>query len=257
MPNGKGQTVNVLVVGESWVKHVIHIKGFDQFHNSEYEEGAGVFLETLAEAGFDVTYVRAHEVGDRFPTTQEELDAFDVVVVSDVGANTFLLTDEVFQRSERSVNRLHLLAEYVRSGGGLVMVGGYLSFTGIDGKANFGTSPIADVLPVDLLTHDDRMERPEGVIPRVEVSDHSTLAGVSGDWPHLLGYNRLVPRSDSTVIVWCGDDPLLAVREVDAGRVVAFASDLAPHWAPPEFLKWSGYGPLWVSILEWASDGSG
>ncbi len=255
MPNGESPALRVLVVGESWVKHIIHIKGFDQFHNSEYEEGAGVFLRALAEAGFEVSYVRAHEVSSRFPTTNGQLEEYDVVVISDVGANTFLLTDEVFQRSQRSVNRLQLLVDYVRGGGGLVMVGGYLSFTGIDGKANFGSSPIAQVLPVDLLPHDDRVECPQGIVPEVDVPDHPTLGGVSGEWPHLLGYNRLIPRPDSTVVVRCAEDPLLVVRQEGNGRVVAFASDLAPHWAPTEFLEWSGYGPLWQSILEWAAHG--
>jgi uncharacterized membrane protein len=129
--------LRVLVVGESWIKHTIHMKGFDQFHNTSYEEGAGVFLDALDASGFDVTYIRAHEVSSRFPTTMAELEAFDVVVVSDVGSNTFLLCDETFLRSERAVNRLELLADYVRAGGGLVMVGGYLTFTGIDGKGRY------------------------------------------------------------------------------------------------------------------------
>ncbi|WP_308194468.1 glutamine amidotransferase, partial [Pseudonocardia kujensis] len=33
--------LRVLVAGESWIKHTIHMKGFDQFHSTEYEEGAG------------------------------------------------------------------------------------------------------------------------------------------------------------------------------------------------------------------------
>jgi uncharacterized membrane protein len=28
-------------------------------------------------------------------------------------------------------------------------------------------------------------------------------------------------------------------------------SDLAPHWAPPEFVTWAGYGRLWRSLLGW------
>ena len=47
----RGQALNVLVVGESWVKHTVHMKGFDQFQTTEYEEGGGVFLEALREAG--------------------------------------------------------------------------------------------------------------------------------------------------------------------------------------------------------------
>ncbi len=247
--------LRVLVVGESWIKHTVHLKGFDQFHTTEYEEGASVFLEALAASGFEVTYIRAHEISGRFPTTREELDRFDVVVVSDVGANSFLLTDETFLRSERTVNRLSLLADYVEGGGGLLMVGGYMSFTGIDGRARFGMSPLARVLPVEMLPHDDRIEMPEGLVATFDVPDHEALGGTPAEWPALLGYNRLVAKPDATVIARFGDDPLLVVGQAGSGRSVAFAPDLAPHWAPPEFLQWPHYRHLWESVMRWASGG--
>ncbi|MGH2868632.1 MAG: glutamine amidotransferase [Solirubrobacteraceae bacterium] len=246
----------VLLVGESWIKHTVHMKGFDQFHTTEYEEGGGAFLESLAESGVDVTYIRAHEVSNRFPTTQRELAEFDVVVLSDVGANSFLLTDDVFLRSEPSVNRLALVCDYVRDGGGLVMVGGYMSFSGIDGRARFGMSPLADVLPVTMLDHDDRIEVPEGLEAVVELPDHDVLGGTPVEWPVLLGYNRLVAKPHSTVVVRYNDDPLLVVGQAGAGRTVAFAPDFAPHWAPPQFVLWSHYRQLWASIVRWAARAS-
>ena len=243
----------VLMVGESWIKHTVHMKGFDQFHSTEYEEGGGSFLEALEQAGFAVTYIRAHEVSGRFPTTMDELTEYDVVVLSDIGANSFLLTDDVFLRSEASVNRLSLLCDYVRRGGGLLMVGGYMSFSGIDGRARFGMSPLAEVLPVTMLAHDDRIEKPEGVSAHVELADHPVLGGTPSQWPLLLGYNRTVAKEESTVVVRGGEDPLLVVGEVGSGRTVAFASDFAPHWAPPEFVEWEHYAPLWTSIVRWAA----
>lgn len=246
---------SVLVVGESWIKHTIHMKGFDQFHSTEYEEGGGAFLDALSGAGFAVSYVRAHEISGQFPTTREQLDRFDVVVLSDVGANSFLLTDETFLRSERSVNRLALLAEYVENGGGLVMVGGYMSFTGIDGRARYGMSPLAAVLPVEMLDHDDRIEKPEGVSTTVVLPGHEVLEGTPVEWPQLLGYNRVIAKPGSTVLARCDDDPLLVVGQAGSGRTVAFASDFAPHWAPPEFVAWEHYAGLWSSIVSWAGSG--
>jgi uncharacterized membrane protein len=247
-------SLSVLVVGESWIKHTIHQKGFDQFHSTEYEEGAGVFLRALADSGISVTYVRAHEISSRFPKTKESIDAFDVVVLSDVGSNSFLLCDETFLRSERTPNRLSVLADYVQRGGGLVMVGGYMSFTGIDGRARFGMSPLSAVLPVSMLDHDDRIEVPEGLMASVEVPNHPVLGGTPREWPHLLGYNRVVAKPDGTVIAQYRGDPLLVVGSIGAGRVVAFTSDLAPHWAPPEFLSWPHYRQLWTSIITWAGN---
>lgn len=245
--------LNVLVAGESWIKHTIHMKGFDQFHSTEYEEGAGVFLSCLARAGHTVTYVRGHEISSAFPRSAEELQAFDVVVISDIGSNSFLLPDETFLRSEKSPNRLRLVADYVGRGGGLVMVGGYLSFTGIDGKARFGMSPLADVLPVTLLPHDDRVEESNGVKPDVLDLTHPVLGGIPADWPPLLGYNRVVAKPEAAVVARLGDDPLLVVGEYGRGRAIAFTSDLAPHWAPPEFVDWPHYPALWSSILSWAA----
>jgi uncharacterized membrane protein len=246
--------LRVLVVGESWIKHTVHLKGFDQFHTTEYEEGAGVFLGALADSGFTVTYIRAHEVSSRFPKTKESIDEFDVVVLSDVGSNSFLLCDETFLRSERTANRLRVLAEYVERGGGLVMVGGYMSFSGIDGRARFGMSPLAAVLPVSMLNYDDRIEVPEGLIPSVEAPNHPVLGGTSGEWPPLLGYNRVIAKPGSTVVAKSGADPLLVVGSAGSGRAVAFTSDLAPHWAPPEFLSWPHYRKLWASIINWTGN---
>ena len=123
MSDSKAPPLSVLAVGESWIKHTVHQKGFDQFHTTEYEEGAGVFLSALADAGFKVTYIRAHEISSRFPKQKDSIDEFDVVVLSDVGSNSFLLCEETWLRSERTPNRLRVLAEYVEGGGGLVMVG--------------------------------------------------------------------------------------------------------------------------------------
>ena len=36
-------------------------------------------------------------------------------------------------------------------------------------------------------------------------------------------------------------------------RSVAFTSDCGPHWAPPDFVEWEGYGRLWNQIAGWAA----
>ena len=256
MNSESGTSLSVLVVGESWIKHTVHLKGFDQFHTTEYEEGAGVFLAALENAGFDVTYIRAHEVSRRFPATKEYLASFDVVILSDIGSNSFLLCDETFLRSERTTNRLVLLADYVKSGGGLLMVGGYMSFSGIDGRARYQATPLASVLPVTMLDRDDRVEVPEGLTATFPNPEHPALGGTPADWPILLGYNQLKAKPGTTVIAASGDAPLLVVGEVDRGRSVAFASDVAPHWAPNEFMVWPHYAALWSSIVSWAAGGS-
>jgi uncharacterized membrane protein len=102
-----------------------------------------------------------------------------------------------------------------------------------------------------MLSTDDRVERPDGVTP-VVLASHPIVDGLPSEWPAVLGYNQVVPKPDAVVLATCDADPLLVVGEHGRGRTVAFTTDLAPHWAPPGFIQWPSYGPLWSNILRWA-----
>jgi uncharacterized membrane protein len=248
--------MRVLIAGESWMSHTTHVKGFDSFTTSTYAEGAGPMREALATGGHDVTYLPNHVAPTAFPTSAEALRALDVVILSDIGVNTLLMPDSVFVRSQPMANRLTLLESWVREGGGLLMVGGYLTFQGIEAKGAYRGTAVERVLPVDLQAGDDRREHPEGVTPQVDAPDHPVVAGLS-DWPAFLGYNRAAGLKPDAVLVASVDgDPFIAVREVGAGRSAVFASDCGPHWGPPPFLAWSGYGRLWNNLVEWLGKGA-
>jgi uncharacterized membrane protein len=243
--------LSILLVGESWFTYTIHQKGFDAFQTAEYTEGAADFVARLRGAGHEVDYIPAHRVSHDFPAEAAGLRRFDVVLLSDVGSNTFLLSPETFGASRINPNRLEALREYVGDGGALLMIGGYMSFAGIDGKARYGSSPLAEVMPVEVLPVDDRVEVPEGFSAQVLAPHHPAIAGASPPWPPLPGYNRVLPREETDVLVERGGDPIVAVGSYGEGRAGVFTSDLAPHWAPPEFVTWSGYLPLWESLLGW------
>ncbi|UNK70364.1 glutamine amidotransferase [Microbacterium sp. H1-D42] len=243
---------NILLAGESWATTTIHTKGFDTFTTSSYGEGAADFIAAAEAGGHTVDFMPNHVAAEKFPTDADALAAYDVVVLSDIGANTLLLPDSVFTRGERMPNRLQVLADWTRAGGALLMVGGYLTFQGIEGKANYRNTPLAEVLPVVMEIGDDRHETPQGVVPAV-TADHAITRGLSAEWPAILGHHRLTPRSDAEVLVEAGGHPLLVVGDQDAGRVAAFASDMGPHWLPPEFLAWDGFGPLWQQLIGWLS----
>lgn len=244
----------VLLAGESWSTTSIHTKGFDSFVTSVYEEGAQHFIEAMEQAGNEVVFQPNHVASDRFPTSTTELDAFDVVVLSDIGANTLLLPGSVFQRGQRMPNRLQVLADWVRQGGSLLMVGGYLSFQGIEAKANYRATALAEILPVEMEIGDDREEAPQGAVPRV-VADHAATRGLDAEWPYLLGYHRLVAKPTAQTLATVDGRPLLVVDEVGDGRVAAFASDMGPHWLPQEFLAWNGYATLWRQLVGWLARG--
>ena len=41
-----------------------------------------------------------------------------------------------------------MIGDYVRAGGGFAMIGGWMSFGGFHGKAQYAYSPLAKLLPV-------------------------------------------------------------------------------------------------------------
>ncbi|OUE31840.1 hypothetical protein BFL35_03000 [Clavibacter michiganensis] len=176
-------------------------------------------------------------------------------MLSDIGANTLLLPASVFAGGHAAPsNRLRVLADWVRDGGALLMVGGYLSFQGIEAKANYRATPLADVLPVVMEVGDDREETPEGVSP-ASAGQHPISAGLGSEWPAILGYQRFTAKDGAVVIATVGDHPLIVVDDVGAGRVAAVATDMGPHWLPADFIGWDGYGRLWNQLLAWLVDG--
>jgi uncharacterized membrane protein len=246
---------SVLIAGESWITQSTHIKGVDSFTMNSYTEGVGPLLAALKSGGHEVTYMPGHLVPTMFPSTAQELEAFDVVILSDIGANSIQLAPSVFDKFQRGADRLGVLAGWVRAGGALMMVGGYLSFTGFEGKAAFRLTPLAGVLPVDMLAEDDRVERPGGIYATVNAPGHSIVAGVPSEWPHLLGYNKTILKPGSQLVASVGDDPLIAVATVGKGRTAVFTTDCSPHWAPPEFCEdWAGYSILYNNLIEWLVD---
>lgn len=238
----------ILLAGESWTSYTTHVKGFDAFYTSVYEEGAGALIAALEAGGYRVDYLPNHKIPTEFPFAMDELQAYDCLILSDTGSNTLLLHPDTFAKSARKPNRCALIRDYVRAGGALLMIGGYMSFSGVDAKARYGQTAVQEVLPVRCLDYDDRREHPEGVTPAV-LRAHPALANVPGDWPYFLGYNRTLPREGCEVAMTIAGDPFLAFGEFGRGRSAAFASDCAPHWGPESFVNWAGYQPLWNGIV--------
>lgn len=243
----------VLIAGESWMTHSIHQKGFDSFTTTSYHEGVGPLRSALEEAGFEVDYLPNHLAASAFPGTAAELARYAVVILSDIGSNTLSLHPDTFERSVPTSDRIAAIAEHVDAGGGLVMVGGYLTFQGIEGRARWHDTAVEAALPVTMLPGDDRVEVPAGVRPTLRLAGHPIVAGLTDEaWPALLGYNRVVPRADADLVVSVGDDPLIVTGTRGRGRSVAFTSDCGPHWCPPPFVAWEGYATMWRQLVSWA-----
>ncbi len=248
-------TKKVLLVGESWVSSATHYKGFDQFGSVTFHLGAEPLVAALKGSDFDLTYMPAHEAVEAFPYDMAGLAGYDAVILSDIGANSFLLPPAVWLRSQTVPNRLRLIRDWVAQGGNLLMVGGYFSFQGIDGKARWRNTPVEDVLPVTCHPWDDRVEIPEGAVAQVLDAAHPVMAGLGGDWPLILGVNEVMVRPGAQVIARLpadqGGHPLLVLGGHGKGRTAAWTSDIGPHWLSPAFCAWQGYGVLWKNLLGW------
>lgn len=247
--------IRVLLVGETVFKIHTHFKGFASYETGYASLSLDAFTERFTGSGIDITFMPNHEISLRFPFTVEEMARYDVIAISDAPADSFLLHPETLA-GELKPNRLRLIGDYVTGGGGFLMVGGWMSYGGFHGKAHYAYSPLAELLPVIIERGDDRMEVPEGVVPKVSAPGHPVLDGIDGDWPDFLGYNRLAVRGGEVVLAFDSGDPLLVVQTHGQGRLGCFASDLLPHWGSPRFQQWRHYERFWRQLLAWLAAGS-
>ena len=139
-----------------------------------------------------------------------------------------------------------------------MMVGGYLSFQGINGSARFRDTSIEEILPVNILPYDDRIEIPQGFSIEVGFSgSHSILEGLEGKWPPLLGINEVTVKDGANQLLQIpekfGSHPLLVEWKYAKGKTIVWTSDIGPHWVSKEFLNWKGYSKLWNQIFHWMS----
>lgn len=246
------EKINVLIAGESWVTHSIHIKGVDEFTLSNYGEGIKWLKTALDEdEKFSIVHIPNHLAIDNFPYTHEELSSFHTIILSDIGSNTLYLPTSTAIESKRTPNRLSALEKYVHNGGSLCMVGGYMSFQGINGKARYHGTPVEKLLPTSILPTDDRVEFPEGITPIVTQPQHAILQGIPEKWPFILGFNQVTLKKDAIQLVECNGSPLVSIWDYGNGRSMSFTTDCAPHWAPPELLGWKYYGLFWRQAVLW------
>src|SRR5262245_14299441 len=104
--------IRVLLAGESWVSTTTHLKGWAFFASTGYETGIHYLQPALTTAGISFTHLPNHLADAQFPLTLEELSAYDVIILSDIGSNTLLLHPETL-RGRQMPNRLKLLRQWV------------------------------------------------------------------------------------------------------------------------------------------------
>ena len=193
------ESTKVLLAGETAYKIHTHFKGFASYETGYLAPSLDHFTNRFVNTSVSFHFMPNHDISLRFPFSVQEMQSFDVIVLSDAPADSFLLHPETLGGHIRP-NRLAAICDFVRAGGGFAMIGGWMSFGGFHGKAHYAYSPLADFLPVQIDNGDDRMETPEGVHPEALVPDHPILAGLGNDWPDFLGYNRFSATRGETLL---------------------------------------------------------
>jgi uncharacterized membrane protein len=191
----------------------------------------------------------------------EQLRTFDAVLFVNFAYEPY--------RSMGIEGYLPRIRDYVRGGGGFAMVGGEQSF----GEGRYGVTALAEILPVEAT--DGLGIAEEEIRPRLTAEGRrhpvTSLAGgeVSGDtaWaalPPLATLNRtraLPPESGARVLLEAPSvtvlgrpAPVVAVREVGAGRSMAVATDSTWFWgflAAEESGGPRAYLRFWNAALRW------
>ena len=244
------QKTKILLVGETWFVLRMHIKGFDMVPLGGYEDFGVWFVDALK--GFDdieIVHMPNHVALTSFPRTKEELGEYDVVVLSDIGKNTLQLYPEMFA-IPMGPDRLDVIRDFVADGGGFIMAGGWNSYQGIRNIPGYHGTVIEEILPVEIRACDDRIEKPQGIVPEIVKPDHPIFDGLPSSWPMFLGYNGVKKKPEGEVLAKFGEDPCIAVRDFEKGRTMAFTSDLSKHWGTA-MVEWEGYGLFWRNSARW------
>ncbi len=217
---------------------------------------------TLLRLGHDRWYTSGDEgtaLANGFPKTAEALGRFKAIILSDIEAAQF------------PADQQKLISDFVSvRGGGLLMLGGTNSFN----LGGWADTPVAELLPVRLGGASagafDAGEFPFELTK--EGTEHEILALASdpaenaSQWhvmPLLKGLNPLYSAKPGAHVLAqrpaSGGSPaqvLLAVQDVGAGRVAAFASANSWRWKMLKPAADDSFRRFWSQMIRWLAAGS-
>jgi hypothetical protein len=231
--------------------------------NVLYLEGAlradQKFLRRSLDASPDVKVDYVRLVGPNSQRTADLKDRFrrgryDVYIIGDVDASLFT-PDELKQ-----------LADAVKAGAGLAMLGGFYTF----GPGGYEETPLREIIPFamdsrerqrlgDAIRSDVQWPGPLKMRPTKPLGERHYLMSLTtgGDrdlmWsqlPPLEGANKLgAPKAGAQVLAETPDGkPLLVVQDA-GGRVLAFAGDTTWHWWMEGFE--TQHKRFWRQVVLW------
>jgi uncharacterized membrane protein len=182
----------------------------------------------------------------------QHLPTFDAVMLQDIDAVEYKLDPY-----------LPALEAYVRSGGGLIMVGGPSAFSG----GGYAGSPLERVLPVELPRSEEPYDLRTFVPGYTEGGRAAPILGgvrqlLGAELPPMNGSNTLGKPRPGSIVLWqhptrlAGGEPMpvLALGEMGDGRSIALGVDATHELGFGELAERSSgraYGALWDGLLGW------
>ncbi len=247
--------IKVLYIGDSEIVMSRYIIGVDVFEQTNYNDNGRFFREAMEKLPYiEIRHMNAHDVPLQFPKTMDELSKFNVLIFSDVGYNSMIFYPGLKPPYEYPLgpDRIKMVKEFVGNGGGFVMSGGYVSFSGLNGIAGYHNTPVEEILPVEISPYDDRIEATDGFIFKVVDTEHPITSGIPWDDAKftLCGYNQVTLKDGAKMLAEYNGDPFITCWEYEKGRTATFASDFAPHWAG-DFKDWEHYPQFWGQMIKW------
>jgi len=156
---------------------------------------------------------------------------FSLIIISD------------YPKRNLSPEMIKEIVRQVSDGAGFLMIGGWGSFTGLDG--GYHGSLIEKILPVFCKASDDRRQLASGAYFK-KLRLHPVVKNIPIKIsPVIIGYNEVKPKKTSKVILELYQKvsgkkaPLLILGQFNKGKTAAWTSDIAPHWCGG-MVDWGG-----------------
>lgn len=176
-----------------------------------------------------------------FPGTPEDLFRFDLICLCNVDVTCLTL------------RRKRMIVEYVRRGGGLVVLGGHQSLD----RGGMGGSLLDDVLPVACprQTVQPLVHFPTGA-PLLKSDDHPVTRSLDGSaGPRCFWMHDVPARPGAATLLHVAGKPAVVVGRFGRGRVACVLltcmGDPAPGKMP--FWQWAGWVVLLRDLCRWTA----
>ena len=198
--------------------------------DDDVDQAAVYLASILVNENYALDYIPS-----AFPfPDNHELDGYDLIIFSD------------YPRQGIRDEQCRAVCRYVDSGGAFLMIGGWESFSGLNGE--YTDSPLSTILPVIMHSGDDRLNYDQGILVRPVDSGDPVCRDLAWEKPSMVGgVNLFDPKQGSSLVLEgrkmkisyqqrfqaeldSESIPLFVRGTAGKGKTAALAFDLAPHW---------------------------